>query len=103
MAEAICLSTHFISLASNKLHAQSKQELKNGLIKGDDKYPRTIAGAIMFLQYHSLRNNNNISQTDRRKELYTEAAYSQDANDENPPPTKRISKTCRTFEDGTCE
>ena len=75
MAEDICLSTRFISLASNKLHAQSKQELKNDLIKGDDKYPRTIAGTITFLQYHSLRNNNNISQTDRRKELYNETAF----------------------------
>jgi len=37
MAEEICLSTRFLSLSSNKLHGASKQELKNDLVKGDDK------------------------------------------------------------------
>ena len=57
MAEDICLSTRFLLLASNELHSSSKQELKNGIIKGDDKYPCTITGTIAFLQYHSLRGS----------------------------------------------
>ena len=102
MSEEICLSTRFLSLASNKLHAQSKQELKNDLVKGDDKYPRTIASTITFLQYHSLRNNNNY-QGDKRKEHYSEAAFAQDADKNDPPVVKRVSRTCRAFEEGTCE
>ena len=49
MAEEICLSTRFLSLASNRLHSASKQELKNDLIKGDDDCTRTIANTITFL------------------------------------------------------
>ena len=54
VAEEICLSTSFLSLASNRLHSASKQELKNDLIKGGDNYPRTISNTIAFLQYHTL-------------------------------------------------
>ena len=39
-AEEICLVTRFLSLSSNKLHSQSKQELKNDLIKGVIRKPR---------------------------------------------------------------
>ena len=59
-AEEICLATRFLSLSSDKLHRQSKQELKNDLVKGDDKYPRTIAAALNFLQYHSLRGHGGL-------------------------------------------
>ena len=38
--EEICLVTRFLSLSSNKLHSQSKQELKNDLIKGVIRKPR---------------------------------------------------------------
>jgi len=48
MVGEICLSTIFLSLSSNKLHFESKQELKNDKIKGKDKYPRTIAGVLNF-------------------------------------------------------
>ena len=30
------------------MHGASKQELKNDLVKGDDKYPRTISNTINF-------------------------------------------------------
>lgn len=39
MVEEIYLSTRFIFLSSNKLHSASIHELKNDLIKRDDKYP----------------------------------------------------------------
>ena len=55
MAEEICLSTRFLSLSSNALHAGSKQELRNDMVKGEDKYPRTISATLRFLQYHNLR------------------------------------------------
>ena len=50
MVEKIFLSTRFLSLSSEKLHGFRKQELKNYLTKGDDKYPRTISDTINFLQ-----------------------------------------------------
>jgi len=59
MAEEICLSTRFLPLSSNKIHGASKQELNNYLVKGDDKYPRTISNTINFLQHHSLRNRES--------------------------------------------
>lgn len=65
MAEEIYLSTRFLSLSSNMLHAASKQELPNDLIKGGDKYSRTIAKTITFLQYHNLRNKNHYSDKQR--------------------------------------
>ena len=49
MARKFCLSTRFLSLASNKLHSASKQELRNDMVKGKDEYPRTIAMALKFL------------------------------------------------------
>ena len=56
MVEEICMSTRFLVLSSNELHSTSKQELKNDIVKSDDKYPCTISSTINFLQYHSLRN-----------------------------------------------
>ena len=47
--DEICLSTRSLSLSSNTLHSQSKQELKNDVIKVDDKYPRTVIFALNFL------------------------------------------------------
>ena len=54
ITKEICLYTHFFSLASNKLHYESKYELKNVNIKGKDNYPRTIAGVLHFLYYHNI-------------------------------------------------
>lgn len=57
MAEEIFLSTRFLSFSSSKLNGASKQEqLNNDLVKGEEKYPRTISNTISFLQHHSLRN-----------------------------------------------
>ena len=103
MSEEICLSTRFLSLASNKLYSVSKQELKNELIKGDENYPRTITSTITFIQYHTLRGKEYLY--DRYKGSRLEANFSQqgDGSDEDPPePPKRVSKTCRQFKEGTC-
>ena len=104
-AEEICLATRFLSLSSNKLHSQSKQELQNDLIKEDDKYPRTITAALNFLQYHSLRNNNTSTRVNNPNPNRIETAFAQDGtkntNDE-VKPFRNISKTCRQFEEGDC-
>jgi len=57
--EEICLATRFLSMSSDKLHSQSKQELKNDLVKGDDKYLRSITAALKVLQYHSLHGHSS--------------------------------------------
>ena len=77
-AEGICLATRFLSLSSNKLHSQSKQESKNNLIKGDDKYPRTITATLNFLQYHSLWNNNTSTRIHSPNPNRIETAFAQD-------------------------
>lgn len=37
VAKEICLSTRFLSLASNKLHAAGKQALRNDMVKGEQQ------------------------------------------------------------------
>ena len=49
-SEEIYLAIQFLSLSSNKLHSQSKQEVNNDLIKRDDKYSRTITITLICLQ-----------------------------------------------------
>ena len=107
MAEEICLSTRFLSLLSKKIHGESKQELKNDLVKGGDKYPRTISNTINFLQYHSLRNR--ITTIIDRDTSRPETAFLQEGEDEeherHDPPTypKKVSATCRQWTEGSCE
>ena len=48
-AEETCLSTRFLSLSSDKLHAGSKLEPRNDIVKGEDKYPHTMAATLRFL------------------------------------------------------
>ena len=69
VAEETCLATIFLSLSCDELHYNSKQELKNDMVKGENKYPRTIATTLHFLQYHNRKtvsnsrnrgNNNNL-------------------------------------------
>ena len=36
MAEEICLAKRFLSLASDDLHYKSNQELKNGMVTGEN-------------------------------------------------------------------
>ena len=105
MAEEICLSTRFLSLASNTLHAASKQELRNDMVKGEDKYPRTISATLRFLQYHNLRGKQ-LSNKSNKKGRSETAFAQQDEEDDNegektPPQNK--SKLCGFWRDGTCE
>ena len=104
-SEDIFSATRFLFLSSNKLHIQSKQEVKNDLIKRDDKYSRTITSALNFLQYHGLRNNNTLTRTRNPNFNRIETALTQDGtknpNDEDTPP-RNISKKCRQFEEGDC-
>ena len=103
-AEEICLSTRFLSLASNKLHSGSKQELRNDMVKGEDKYPRTIAATLRFLQYHDLRGKGT---SDKKKtKLRSETAFAQeeednDSDSDKPPPQPK-SKTCGKWRAGNC-
>ena len=61
------------------MHGASKQELKNDLVKGDDKYPRIISNTINFLQHHSLRNRE-MNHFDGHKQR-PEAAFGQDGEE----------------------
>ena len=103
MAEEICLSTRFLSLSSNRLHGASKQELKNDLVKGDDKYPRTISNTISFLQHHNLRNRATYTPDDDK--LRPETAFTQNGEEGEEPEKKfekKVSATCRQWTEGTC-
>ena len=108
MAEEICLSTRFLSLASNKLHMWSKQELVNDMVKGDDNYPKTIAGTLRFLQYHNLRGKTIPSNEKGQKLFKNEIAFAQDDDNEDkleidsPPSTHKKSKICGQWKDETC-
>ena len=83
MAEEICLSTRFLSLASNKLHSASKQELRNDMVKGEDKYPRTIAATLRFLRYHNLRGKTAVGKDGKRVRNETAFAQQGDGEDDN--------------------
>jgi len=101
MAEDICLFTRLLS--SNRLHSASKQELRNDLIKGDDKYPTTIANTTTFLQYHNLMNKN--MQSEKQRERRSEASFAPNDDEGDELATnvlKRVSATCRQWKDGKC-
>ena len=57
MTEETYLSTRFLSLSYDGIHSRSKQELKNDVVKGNNKQPRTMAATLHFPHYHDLRNN----------------------------------------------
>ena len=106
VAEESCLATLFLSLASDKLHANSKQELRNDMVKGEDKYPRTIASTLRFLQYHNLRGKPITPPTGKLKKLRSETAFTQADEDneeekDKTPPQKK-SSICGKFRDGMC-
>ena len=83
MAEEICMSTRVISLSNNKLHYESKQELKNDKIKGKDNYPRTIAGVLNFLQYHNLRGKGIPRQRTNNRGKNGEIMFTQPGDKED--------------------
>ena len=97
VAEEICLSTRFLALFSNKLHVASKQELKNDLVKGDDKYPRTISATMNFLQHHSLRNKNmQHFENHKGNQNRLENSFAQNGEENGEEKmVKKVSQTCR--------
>ena len=97
ISEEICLSTMFLSLYSDRIHGASRQELKNDLVKGDDKYPRTISNTINFLQHHSLRNRD--THHPDRDWNRPEAAFAQEGEEIK----KKVIQMCRAFTEGTCK
>ena len=70
------------------------------MIKGDDNYPRIIANTITFLQYHNLQGKERHVDRHGVNRLEETLAQKGEVDDEEPP--KRVSKTCRQFEEGTC-
>ena len=58
------------------------------MVKGDNKYPRTMAATLHFLQYHNLRNN--VSQSGRSR--YTLA---QEGEEEKPRGGDKIPNAKR--------
>jgi len=109
MEEEICLSKRFLSLSSNKLHFESKQELKNDKIRGKDKYPRTIAGVLNFLQYHNLRGKATPRNRTQNKGKYIDTMFAHDGEEEDEKDHKDKgggnqvpSATCKDFDAGTC-
>ena len=102
-AEEICLSTRFISLSSKKLHFHSKQELKNDLVKCDDKHPRTISAALNFLQHHILRGyGNNTTQSPLANTSEIMLIKDGDLKPGDAGFVEKVSHTCKQFEEGTC-
>jgi len=86
-----------LSLSSNKLHSQSKQESKNDLIKGEKKYPRIITAVLNFLQYHNIRGHS-VSRTHKLNIKYqVKTTFTQDENrrlgDEKEKIVKLTSQT----------
>ena len=114
MAEEICLSTRFLSLSSDAIHSGSKQELANDMVKGEDKYPRTMASTLRFLQYHNLRGNNSfIPKKDPTKTpTKAELAFANtgekgdaprdDAEKDEETKANKVSSICGKFRDGVC-
>lgn len=102
MPEEICLSTGFLSLSSNKFHYTSKQELKNNLIKGDNKYPCIIANTIVFFQYNNLRNKAT-HLNDRHMDIQYDALFAQDGVNVGDIHKPLLNVICRGFEDSACE
>ena len=96
MSEEICLSTRFLSLASNRLHSASKQELCNDMVKVEDNYPRTIASTLRFLQNHNLRGkkvDTKIAKKDRIEIAFAQKDGDEDSKEDDSPAQTR-SKTC---------
>ena len=109
MAEEICLSTRFLALSCDAVHYKSKQELKNDMVKGDNKYPRTMASTLHFLQYHSLRNNNALGEEHRNKVDITLAQGEEEKGEIDKSEDKKpkgeanmVSKRCSKHKDGKC-
>ena len=105
IAEDICLSTRFLSLASDRLHAASKQELRNDMVKGEDKYPRTIAATLRFLQYHNLRGkqpHDKKSHKNRSETAFAQQGDEDVDDDDDSAPRQQKSKICGQWKIDKC-
>lgn len=102
MAEEVCLSTRFISLTCNEIHSWSKQELLNDMVKGDNKYPQTMAASLHFLQYHTLRNNGFNRHTKSQDQGHTLAQDDDSKKVVGGGKPSMASKPCGKHKDGTC-
>lgn len=96
-ADEICIATRLLSLSSNKKFSAIKQELRNDLIKGKDNYPRTVAGVLKYLQFHSLHANTQ----NTTKQL--ETAFVTDGDQSHNEEKRQKSKTCRLWQSGECD
>ena len=110
MSEEIYLSTKFLSLASEKLHSRSKQELINDMVKGEDKYSRIMASTLRFLKYHNLRGKLQITPKKETISKSPELVFTnvdddnRDNVDTEPEPeleTNKVSKMCGQYRDWT--
>ena len=104
-AEEICISTRLLSLVSQKRYGQSKQELKNDLIKGEMTYPLTISGVLNFLQCHSLTPNQSNSGNQKQPNIKTAFVIDGDKDESGQTlkPHESESTVCRYWEEGTCK
>lgn len=91
----ICPSTRLLYLSSDRLHPASKHVLKNGVIKGDDKYTRTFTNPIKLIQYYNLQESHP-------NERQYEASLTQNVENNKRGGSlsgfiKYISNICRQF------
>lgn len=85
----MCIATRLLSLLSNKKFAASKQQLWNNLDKGVDNQPRTVAGVLKHLKFHSVYANTlNASPTLSGNRGQFEAAFVT-GGDQTPGEDKR--------------
>ena len=93
-AEEICIATRLLSLSSNKKFLASRQELRNDLVKGKDNYPRTVAGVLKYLQFHSLHANTQNTTLSLSNKKQLETAFVTDGDQSCNDDKRQKSKTC---------
>ena len=84
-------------MSSNKKFSVNKQELQNDLIKGKDNYPRTVAGVLTYLNFHSLNANDDrggISNGSSIKKQETAMVNDEGHNSDLDKNPSHRSKTC---------
>ena len=80
------------------------------MIKGGDKYPRTMAATLRFLQYHNLRGKSQSTPTLKKEykgkgtNLSFASVNNKDEKRDQPEDDvvelNRVSKVCGQFRDG---
>ena len=74
------------------------------MVKGEDKYPRTIAATLRFLQYHNLRGKAPSGKDGKKARNKTAFAQQGEADNDDDDKTlvQTKSKICGQWRDGTC-